>query len=177
VAPSDSELRSLFRARLEGDSDYLIEWVRRFPDDATLALGWLADWEERRASPDIIRLLRAKNADTRRSAVIALGSLGPPPEARDAIEEIAVSDPDPATRSWAYLVLGKYRDPTLLALLLSALDEPAWLIRNGAASGLGELGDKTALPALRHALKRLRRNPFHWYMSRTACKWAIKQLS
>jgi HEAT repeat protein len=163
----------LWRAKGERDVAFLVAWLERFPDEGTLPARWLADWGEQAAVPSLIRMLSAGRVESRRSAARALGELGSPVEARAALEDVATNDPDSGARSWAYAALGKYRDPNLLPLLVAALNDDRWEVRNGAAVGLGELGDERAIEPLRTALRRIRFKPVAWYLGRSACKRAL----
>src|SRR5207237_734826 len=92
----------LWRAKAERDAGYLIEVLRRYPDNSTLAIRWLAGWGETTAVPELIRLLTAPRVETRRAAAHALADLGPQPAARAALETMATDDPDPGASSWAF---------------------------------------------------------------------------
>jgi HEAT repeat protein len=89
---------------------------------------------------------------------------------------MAMHDADAAARSWALGALGKYRDPSLLPLLLNALKDDSWIVRNGAAAGIGELGDASAVEPLRSELREIRLRPRDWYLCRTAIKRALRKL-
>jgi HEAT repeat protein len=171
--------KRLRQAWTERDSPYVIEWLRRFPNQevAILAIGWLADWGETKAAPELAGLLRVANVSVRRAAAHALADLGSPLQAHTALEQVAVEDSDSATRSWCLAALARYRDPDLLPLLTESLSDKDWRVRNGAAVALGELGDRRALAPLRARLRRMWRRPWDWYLCRHAWKNAIQALT
>ena len=136
---------------------------------------WLSESGEMRAVPALVRLLGSSNPEVRISATRALEQLGPPIEAKSRLIELMEDESD-AVRSWACSAVGHYKDPELLPVLLSLLDDDDWRVRNGAAMGLGKLGDSRALLALRGALRRSRRSPLRWYLNRIALKRAIQML-
>ena len=166
----------LARACRERDTAFLVDWLQHHPDDSTLAARCLAGWGEPTAVPPLCAMLRSDRTETRRTAARALGLLGPPPDAKDAFAELAGDDPDPAVRAWALAALGKYRDERFMPKLLGALGDTDWRVRNGAAVGLGELGNPAALPALEAELRRLRFRPVDRFFGRKTCKHAIEVL-
>jgi HEAT repeat protein len=172
---TDDPLARLFDAHARGDTDYLIESLTRYPEHATLPASWLSESGEMRAVPALVRLLDSSNPDARTSATRALEQLGPPIEARSRLIELMEDESD-SVRSWACSAVGHYKDPELLPVLLSLLEDDDWRVRNGAAMGLGKLGDSRALLALRGALRRSRRSPLRWYLNRIGLKRAIQML-
>jgi HEAT repeat protein len=65
----------------------------------------------------------------------------------------ALTDPDPALRSNAALVLGQLKDPRALPGLIQALSDPDLDVRWQAAEALGQIGDPQAAQALVAALR------------------------
>lgn len=179
----DERFRRLMLAKEQRDVGYLVESLTYDPHRAELPAKWLGDWGATEATPSLIRLLSSPHADTRRAVVHALGRLGPPPEVRDALIELARSDPDPPVRwdppvrCWACSALGGYEDAALVPILVAALDDADWRVRVGAAAALGQTGDAQAVAPLRRGLRRLRRNPFLWYLSRLAYKHSLTALA
>jgi len=172
---ADARVARLFDAHARGDTDYLIESLTSDPENATLPASWLSEAGEMRAVPALVRLLESSNPATRTSATQALAQLGPPIEAKSRLIEL-MEDESGSVRSWACSAVGHYKDPELLPILVSLLDDDDWRVRNGAAIGLGKLGDSRALLALRGALRRSRRSPLRWYLNRIALKRAIQML-
>jgi HEAT repeat protein len=172
----DERTARLFRARGEGDTSYLIESLLREPEFAPLPAQWLADMECAEAVPALVRVLDAANPEARAHAARALYRLGPPPETKARLIEMANSDPETAASMWATTALGRFRDSSLVPLLLSQLGSPNWRIRSAAATALGETGDPGALEALRRARRRELLSPASWVMNRSAYNKAIASL-
>jgi HEAT repeat protein len=175
MGDADDRLALLFDAHARGDTDYLIESLTRDPENATMPARWLSEAGEMQAVPALVCLLGSSNPEVRTSATRALGQLGPPIEAKDRLIEL-MEDESGAVRSWACSAVGHYKDPELRRIMLPLLNDDDWRVRNGAAMGLGELGDRRALLALRSALRRSRRSPLRWYLNRIALKRAIQML-
>lgn len=85
----------------------------------------------------------------------ALAGMAPGPDSdvvRSALAEL-VDDPDALVRGAAYEALGTTGCPTLLAVHAeSALSDPAWQVRAGAATALSAADPDVAVPALAKAV-------------------------
>jgi HEAT repeat protein len=85
----------------------------------------------------------------------ALAGLAPGPDSdvvHSALAEL-VDDPDALVRGAAYEALGTTGCPTLLAVHAeSALSDPAWQVRAGAATALSAADPEVAVPALAKAV-------------------------
>jgi hypothetical protein len=116
----DERLRRLFRAKHEGDTDFLIAALSHYGgDEVGLPATWLAQAGEKRAIPQLTRLLSASSPDARRSAAKALEELGPPESAKGRLVQLARDDPDAPARSWAIGALGKYRDQSMIPMIVA----------------------------------------------------------
>jgi hypothetical protein len=175
-ADFDERLRQLFEARRRGDTQYLIEALRRDRDVSTLPAKWLAEDGITDAIPALVEMLDAADPHARWAAVAALDKLGPPEEARARLVEMARRDDDRYVRGRASAALGRYGGDDLTPLLLSVLADPDWHVSQGAALGLGRRGDLVALGAIRTRLRELRRSPLQWYLHRPAYREAIRDL-
>jgi HEAT repeat protein len=175
-ADYDERLRRLFEARRKGETAYLIDSLRTDPELAPSAAAWLADAGSVEAIPNLIHALEVANPFARSAGLRALQKLGPPASAKAKIVDLAQHDPDRFVRSRASTVLGYYGDRSLTPLLLALLRDPDWQVRTGAAVGLGKHGDLQALEPLRAELKKLRRTPWIWYLSRLGYKQSIQEL-
>jgi hypothetical protein len=160
--PADYEerLSLLFEAQRRGDTEYLIEALRREHDVSTLPAKWLAERGVTEAIPALVELLDVANPRARCSAISALEKLGPPLEAKPRLVEMARTDDDRYVRGWAAPILGDYDGgEEITGLLLSLLDDSDWFVSSGAATGLGRHGDVVALGPLKTRLRQLRRSP------------------
>ena len=177
MASDEHERRDrLFRAWAEGDAAYLIEALRLDPHGAPLAAKWLANMQRHDAIPTFVQLLDAASPRARASAAQALYKLGPPPEAKSRLVEMAGSDPDPGPRAFALYALGKFKDRELVPVVVRVLDAPDMHVRRAAVAALGEIGDKAALEPLRRARRRERRSPVSWYWNHLAYRTALAAL-
>jgi HEAT repeat protein len=64
-------------------------------------------------------------------------------------------------RKWAAIALGEARDPKAVEPLITALSDPVPDVRAAAATALGQIGDLTALPALKRLSASLGSSPTH----------------
>jgi HEAT repeat protein len=177
MSDRDEQVRRLFEAKAEGDTSYLIESLLREPELAFAPAKWLADMQEAEAIPALTRVLDAANSEARAGAAHALYRLGPPPEAKARLVEMADTDPALVSRMWATTALGKFRDSHLVPLLVELLDSSSWRLRSAAVTALGETGDQTALEPLRRARRRELRSPLCYFLNRAAYRNAIASLN
>lgn len=141
TADFDERLGLLFAARKRGDTAYLIEALRREHDVSTLPAKWLAEDGVTEAIPALLDLLDVGNPRARCQAIRALDKLGPPPEAKPRLIEMALKDEDNLVREWASATLGHYpEDRELTPLPISLLADPDWHVSSGAATGLRGYG-------------------------------------
>jgi HEAT repeat protein len=138
---------------------------------------WLADQGVTQAVPALIEMLDAADPHARWAAIAALERLGPPPQAKVLLMQMALEDPDRYVRGWASAALGCYDGgDEVTQLLISILDDPDWHVSQGAAIALGRRGDLVALDPLKARLRQLRRSPVQWYLHRLPFKEAISAL-
>lgn len=97
--------------------------------------------------PDLTVLLRDREARVRRRAALAIGRAGVS-EGVPALLPLLASDPDPEVRQMAAFALGLIADRSARDPLVSALGDPAAVVRGSAAEALGSLGDVAAAPAV-----------------------------
>ena len=162
-------------ARNRGDESYLIAALVD-PDHRGLAADGLGEVGSEAAVEPLLRLLAASDPHVRVSACRALGKVGSE-EALPRLRDLALEDEDPMARMWAIGALADIGDPKGVELILPMLLDPSWRVRYTAAMALGELGDPRAAEPLRSARKRLRRNPWEWYLSRKIYDDAIEAVS
>ncbi len=101
------------------------------------AAGMLRD---RKAIPPLLILLHHQDQEVRLNAVRALSSIGDPSVAK-AISMLA-DDPSWEVRSIVISSLGRLRASDHTEILLEALSDPEWWVRQNAAQALLELGEK-----------------------------------
>jgi HEAT repeat protein len=158
-----------------GDESYLIAALVD-PDHRGLAADGLGELGSEAAVEPLLRLLAASDPQVRVSAARALGKIGSE-EALPRLRELAVDDEDATARMWAIGALADIGDPDGVELILPMLLDRSWRVRYTAALALGELGDPRAAEPLRAARKRLRHNPWEWYLSRRIYDDAIEAVS
>jgi len=83
-----------------------------------------------------------KNAEKRRQAVTAIGSIGLAPEAIHEVEG-ALKDQDPLVRQTAAAILGQMKAKQATPALKAALDDASGEVAFAAAKALWEMGDKS----------------------------------
>lgn len=177
MRPDKDQLLRLWQARDEHDSAFMLDWLRRYPEEPAFAARYLCEWRITEATPIFVRLLGSNRTETRRTAARSLGRLGSPPEARGALIEAAAADPDPATRTWALDAIGNYRgDSEVRARLIASLGDRSVRVKSGAAVGLRKLGDLDTLASLKAERRRLKWRPVSWYWCRHAFDEAIRKL-
>jgi len=104
--------------------------------------------------PFLRRALRSTNREVRIQAAVMLGLLkDKSPETVDAVSEAVILDRDPDVRAMAARsFLGIPSKKAVESLILSLEQDPYEAARSNAAWALGEIGDKSSVPALRKAL-------------------------
>jgi len=127
------------------------------PSDRADALNALAGFDEAAAGPhydDVLRTVRSAardpSADVRTQGLFALSQLRAP----DAADELlaAVDDGDWGARLFAVILLANFPEARPTARLVVVLEsEENGMVREAAASSLGDLGDSAALEPLRRA--------------------------
>jgi HEAT repeat protein len=101
----------------------------------------------------LVHALNDSDEDVRWEAADALGRIGDPSTGYDLFKRLAVED-NRGVRHVLLNSLGWTRYAPALPTLIKALASEDWLTRYWVASGVGHMGDKSALPALRQALAR-----------------------
>ena len=123
------------------------------------------------ALPMLVHALNDPDLQVRSEAADAIARIGDPSTGHDLFKRYEVED-DPAVRSWLLLAMGPTRYAPALPVLIDALaDTDQWQLRAFAASALGALGAKEALPALRQALAREADG-----YAKERMRWAIEEL-
>ena len=112
---------------------------------AAIALGQLGDG---RAAKPLTDLLADKALQPRQDAIDALVKLGKP-----ATKSVLIALRDWQRREYASYVLAKTRDPGAVEPLIEDLKDPNHNVRQGAALGLGALGNRRAVKPLVKLLK------------------------
>jgi hypothetical protein len=118
-----------------------------------------ADWRDDMDAhlPELVKMLRDKDAMVRVGAAYDLGRIGP--AAKDAVPALveALTDKDAVVRAIAAEGLGRIGPAAKDAVraLIEALEDEEVFVRNRAAYALGEIGPaaKDAVPALKEALE------------------------
>jgi HEAT repeat protein len=126
------------------------------------------------ALPMLVHALNDPDSEVRYEAVDALWRIGDPNTGYDLFRRYAVED-DPALRSWLLLALGGTRyAPAVPALIEALADEsPGTWFRASFAIALANMGDKSALPALRQAYAE---EPESRYSFKESMRHAIEEL-
>jgi HEAT repeat protein len=106
--------------------------------DRVHALHTLAERKDPALAADAAALLRDRNARVRRTAIYALGKLGPKPHVLELIERL--SDRDIEVRLAAVRVLGESQSKRPRRALLRLLDDPTPLLRQATKRALSRLG-------------------------------------
>lgn len=144
-------LTELKDARL---GERLLPWVRHAePSVRCAALRALRELRVPAAASDALNALASSDASVRREAVGVLGWLKQS-DALPALASLAVDDADAEVRRAATGALGmaEGRLDAVLPSLLAALRDPAWPVREEAATTLAKLRPPAAQPALRAAM-------------------------
>jgi len=144
VAPG--EIRELTaRGDVEGLATILANGNR--PIERARAAERLGRLGDRRAIEPLAAALDDPAPVVRREAVRALGNYG---EVRPADFWLArlAGEPNDAVRGEVILTLGRSRDPRALEALVDGLSRREPAVRRGAATALGALGDRRAVPFL-----------------------------
>lgn len=104
------------------------------------------------AKDELISALSDPSFDVRHEAIRALGRLPPTPKAIRSLETILTYDGLIELQYAALDSLGQLRSRSSTEKIARFLDDGNRLLRSRAARSLGDIGDKTYLPALRHML-------------------------
>lgn len=92
-------------------------------------------------------LLRSDpNEEVQAAAARALGELGFP-ESKDVLVRFGLSE-RPSVRVQSLIALGRFKDPSLLTPVLELTSDPVAQVRYQVAALLGDLGERSAIPAL-----------------------------
>jgi HEAT repeat protein len=127
------------------------------PSERADALNALASFDEEAAGPhygDVLRAVRTAvrdpSADVRTQALFALGELRPPGAVDDLLA--AVDDTDWGARLFSVILLAHFPEARATARLIAVVDDDEeGLVREAAASSLGDLADPEAIEPLRRA--------------------------
>lgn len=142
-------IRQLVQARERGDTEYLIRALLD-PEQRSMAASYLAKTGSTDAIPPLVRLLNAYDPQARAAAARALGKLG----VSDAVPELmrlAEHDSDLAVRTHSIRALEEIGATASTPLLIQLLDDPNWLVRDGAIRALGTVADARAIAPLTSA--------------------------
>jgi HEAT repeat protein len=101
--------------------------------------------------PVLAKLLEDSEGIVRIAAARALGNV-PGQESLDALMSIALGDENELVRQHVVVVIGERRHKEAIPKLESLLQAESDLVRANAARTLGDIGDRTTLPALTRAL-------------------------
>jgi len=130
---------------LRGDVD---AQVREY---SAWALGQIGDQLSEDAIIGLLTALGDADSAVKQAAASAFGHIGPQERAMHLLNEIfSISGAD--TRLAVIQTLREMDTPSAYPLYLTALQDPQPRIRQMAVSGLGELGDRRALPLIRNRL-------------------------
>jgi hypothetical protein len=66
----------------------------------------------------------------------------------------AIDDDNPHVRAMAHDVVGRHRVSSLRPAVVRALEDPAWIVRSGAAQALVVIGDESVLESMEAAAER-----------------------
>jgi HEAT repeat protein len=153
--------RHVWQANLDGDIGALIAALTD-PDARTWAAGYLGRVGNADAIPPLIRLLAARDFQTRAAAAQALGKLRAA-EAVPALVECIDSGPEDVMRAWAIDALGNIGSKDAVPKLIEVLDSPHARLRGVAAVALGKIGDPRAVEPLKAAAARESWRTRRWY--------------
>ncbi|HEX6851472.1 MAG TPA: HEAT repeat domain-containing protein [Candidatus Polarisedimenticolaceae bacterium] len=101
--------------------------------------------------PVLARLLEDSEGIVRIAAARALGNV-PGPEALDTLMSIALGDENELVRQHVVVVIRDRRHQEAIPKLEALLQAESDLVRSNAARALGDIGDRTTMPALVRAL-------------------------
>lgn len=153
--------RRVWQANLDGDIGTLIAALTD-PDARTWAARYLGSVGNSDAIPPLIRLLAARDFQTRATAAQALGKLRAA-EAVPALVECIDRGPEDVMRAWAIDALGNIGSKDAVPKLIEVLDSPELRLRGVAAIALGKIGDPRAVEALKEAAARESWWTRRWY--------------
>lgn len=147
------------------------------PSERADALNALAGFDETTAGSQYGDLLgavrtavRDPSAEVRTQALFALGQLRPPGAAEELLA--AVEDADWGARLFAVILLASFPEARPMARLVAVVtDDEEGMVREAAASSLGDLGDPAAIEPLRRAADEDREREV-----RRAAKGALRKL-
>jgi HEAT repeat protein len=100
------------------------------------------------ALPMLVDALNDPDGSVRGEAADALGRIGDPGTGYDLFKRLAVED-DPYVRFFLLGALGWTRYALALPVLIEALASEDWATRYWVSGAVANMGDKSALPALR----------------------------
>jgi HEAT repeat protein len=143
--------------------------------------GWLCyrvgERDLHAALPMLVHALNDPVPVVRSEAADALGRIGDPRTGHDLFKRYAIEE-DPAVRFWLLFALGATRyAPAVPALIEALADEPpgTWF-RDYFAGALANMGDKSALPALRQAYAEEPESDHPSYSRKERIRRAIEEL-
>jgi HEAT repeat protein len=114
------------------------------------APGTIAPPDDQSGDGELVHALNEPDSVLRGVAADALGKIGDPSTGQDLFRRYAIDDTW-AMRTTLLLALRSTRYAPALPALIEALADADPGIRRFAAIGLADMGDKSALPALRRA--------------------------
>ena len=130
--------------------------------------------EHDRNVPGLISDLGSSQALVRSHVAGVLARLGAT-EAAPHIAKLA-DDPEKNVRMTAYMTLGELRAEGVTETLLRGLDDPVPVVRMGAADGLADLRDPSAIPKLREVLAADRDREVRFCVAQALVKLGDKEV-
>jgi hypothetical protein len=163
-----ADQRFVYEAIRNRDVEALITALND-PENRAWAAQYLGKFGDPAAIRPLIRLLSAKDFQTRAAAATALGQLGAT-EAIPALLESVDLGPEDVMRAWAIDALGKIGSHEAVPNLIGVLGSPHEGLRRTAAAALGAIGDKRAIPALEGSARK------ESFFTRRLFRRAIRQI-
>ncbi|HEU5370909.1 MAG TPA: HEAT repeat domain-containing protein [Gaiellaceae bacterium] len=124
--------------------------------------------------PGLIGDLTSEQPLVRAHVARVLARLGAA-EAAPHIAKLA-ADPVENVRMTAYMTLGELRAEGVTQILLGGLDDPVPVVRMGAADGLADLHDPSAIPRLREVLAADRDREVRFCVAQALVKLGDKEV-
>ncbi len=144
--------------------DACIAALRRASGDRRDALiGQLGKFDDPRATSELASMLGDPDVNVRSGAMWVLSRsprFSRDPRVVPAVIRVLRTDKVEWMRAWAADALGELHDPRVFDPLIAALKDPDFVDRNCAASSLGKLRDRRAVPALVEVATRVKEDAF-----------------
>jgi HEAT repeat protein len=151
------------------DNDIDLQW------EAAKSLGFLGS--KRAVKPLIIALLEASSAEKRSSAAYALGLLQDKRAVNPLLRVLNTKREEARVRGYAAEALARFKESKVADSLIKALKDSNPEVRFWATYALGQIGDRKALPALKHLAQNDNADVPNWWKVSEEASEAINNIN